>query len=238
MTSMPRTAAFLLVVTASLAGAACQLKRPDTISTRMLEPQLLEPQLPKAAPPRPALPSPSDPVAGNAGAGTHRPSTASSAAIWRADRRSGLAVVVRAGPLSRHRHPSRAGVASGPAAGRLGQRRSARGNTPGLEYRVGRRNAPCGRSRVSVHGNRSRSCTRRWYVAASPSPPNCQETWPRPRVACCGGWPARGCSRWLSSERRRGRSETSAVSITKSGRTRRSRHSKSSNPDQRSFVSS
>ena len=51
MTSMPRTAAFLLVVTASLAGGACQLKRPDTISTRMLEPQLLEPQLPKAAPP-------------------------------------------------------------------------------------------------------------------------------------------------------------------------------------------
>ena len=29
-----------------LAGAACQLKRPDTIPGRMLEPQLLEPHCP------------------------------------------------------------------------------------------------------------------------------------------------------------------------------------------------
>ncbi len=52
MTSMSRTTAVLLVVTIGLVGAACQLKRPDTITTRMLEPQLLEPPLPSAAPPQ------------------------------------------------------------------------------------------------------------------------------------------------------------------------------------------
>ena len=50
MTLQFRTGRVLLVVTIFLAGGACQLKRPDTISTRMLEPQLLEPQLPKAGP--------------------------------------------------------------------------------------------------------------------------------------------------------------------------------------------
>ena len=45
----PRTGAVLVVIGVSLAGAACQLKRPDTIPIRMLEPQLLEPALP--APP-------------------------------------------------------------------------------------------------------------------------------------------------------------------------------------------
>jgi hypothetical protein len=43
----PRTGAVLVVIgVVSLAGAACQLKRPDTIPIRMLEPQLLEPALP------------------------------------------------------------------------------------------------------------------------------------------------------------------------------------------------
>jgi len=49
MTLLLRTGAVLLVVTVWLGGVAC-LKRPDTISTRMIEPQLLEPQLPKAGP--------------------------------------------------------------------------------------------------------------------------------------------------------------------------------------------
>jgi hypothetical protein len=49
MTLVLRTGAVLLVVSIWLAGVAC-LKRPDTISTRMIEPQLLEPQLPKAGP--------------------------------------------------------------------------------------------------------------------------------------------------------------------------------------------
>jgi hypothetical protein len=49
MTLLIRTGAVLLVVTVWLGGVAC-LKRPDTISTRMIEPQLLEPQLPKAGP--------------------------------------------------------------------------------------------------------------------------------------------------------------------------------------------
>ena len=38
--------AVLVVIGVSLAGAACQLKRPDTTPVRMLEPQLLEPALP------------------------------------------------------------------------------------------------------------------------------------------------------------------------------------------------
>jgi hypothetical protein len=45
-----RTGAVLVVVIGvSLAGVACQLKRPDTIPVRMLEPQLLEPALPEPA---------------------------------------------------------------------------------------------------------------------------------------------------------------------------------------------
>ena len=36
-----------IVVIVSLAGIACQLKRPDTIRSRMIEPQLVEPQLPE-----------------------------------------------------------------------------------------------------------------------------------------------------------------------------------------------
>ena len=41
-------AALVVVIGVSLAGAACQLKRPDTIPVRMLEPQLLEPALPES----------------------------------------------------------------------------------------------------------------------------------------------------------------------------------------------
>jgi hypothetical protein len=43
MTRVIRTALSLLAVIACLAGTACQLKRPDTIPSRMLEPQLPEP---------------------------------------------------------------------------------------------------------------------------------------------------------------------------------------------------
>lgn len=41
----------LLVVLTCLAGIACQLKRPETIPGRMIEPQLLAPQAPAAAGP-------------------------------------------------------------------------------------------------------------------------------------------------------------------------------------------
>ena len=40
----------LLIAIACLAAVACQLRRPDTITGRMLEPQLLEPQLPEPTP--------------------------------------------------------------------------------------------------------------------------------------------------------------------------------------------
>ncbi len=49
MTLLLRTGAVLLVLTVCLAESLA-IKRPDTISTRMIEPQLLEPQLPKAGP--------------------------------------------------------------------------------------------------------------------------------------------------------------------------------------------
>jgi hypothetical protein len=48
-----RTGAVLVVIGVSLAGAACQLKRPDTMPIRMLEPQLLDPALPEPAEPDP-----------------------------------------------------------------------------------------------------------------------------------------------------------------------------------------
>ena len=41
----------VLLVSVCLAGAACQLKRPETIPARMLEPQLLDPALPEPAEP-------------------------------------------------------------------------------------------------------------------------------------------------------------------------------------------
>lgn len=50
MTLMLRISTVLLIATLSLAMGACELKRPETVSTRMLEPQLLEPQSAKAAP--------------------------------------------------------------------------------------------------------------------------------------------------------------------------------------------
>jgi hypothetical protein len=56
MTSKTRTVAVLLVGSI-LIGVGCQLKRPDTMTTRMLEPQLLEPQLPNPAPPQASLAS-------------------------------------------------------------------------------------------------------------------------------------------------------------------------------------
>jgi len=43
MTALVRRAWFVLVMVC-VSGTACQLKRPDTIPVRMLEPQLLEPQ--------------------------------------------------------------------------------------------------------------------------------------------------------------------------------------------------
>jgi hypothetical protein len=49
MSRLAGTGQCLLVVIVSLTGLACQLKRPDTIPSRMLEPQLLEPQMPETA---------------------------------------------------------------------------------------------------------------------------------------------------------------------------------------------
>ncbi len=46
MMRLTRTCLCLLV---GLTAVACQLKRPDTIPSRMIEPQLLEPQLPESA---------------------------------------------------------------------------------------------------------------------------------------------------------------------------------------------
>jgi hypothetical protein len=48
MTAFVRSASCILAIVC-LSGTACQLKRPDTVSVRMLEPQLLDPQLPTPA---------------------------------------------------------------------------------------------------------------------------------------------------------------------------------------------
>jgi hypothetical protein len=39
-----RSVLWLLVIVAALSGSACQLRRPDTVPIRMIEPQLIEPQ--------------------------------------------------------------------------------------------------------------------------------------------------------------------------------------------------
>jgi hypothetical protein len=43
-----RSGFFVLVTIACLGGVACQLRRPRTVPSRMIEPQLLEPELPKS----------------------------------------------------------------------------------------------------------------------------------------------------------------------------------------------
>jgi hypothetical protein len=51
MTRVTGSGLRLLVVLTCLAGIACQLKRPETIPGRMIEPQLLAPQAPASAGP-------------------------------------------------------------------------------------------------------------------------------------------------------------------------------------------
>jgi hypothetical protein len=43
MSSMSRSAVFLLMAVTGLSEGACQLRRPDTVPIRMIEPQLIEP---------------------------------------------------------------------------------------------------------------------------------------------------------------------------------------------------
>ena len=49
MIRVPRSGAHLLVTMVCLGGIGCQLRRPNTTPSRMIEPQLLEPQLPEPA---------------------------------------------------------------------------------------------------------------------------------------------------------------------------------------------
>jgi hypothetical protein len=49
MIRLPQSGFCLLVTIACLGGNACQLRRPDTMPTRMIEPQLLEPPLAEPA---------------------------------------------------------------------------------------------------------------------------------------------------------------------------------------------
>ena len=51
-----RSGHYLLVALACLGGFACQLRRPHTMPSRMIEPQLLDPGL--AEPPRQVMKSP------------------------------------------------------------------------------------------------------------------------------------------------------------------------------------
>ena len=47
MIRVPRSGTRLLVTIACLVGVDCQLRRPNTTPSRMIEPQVLEPQLPE-----------------------------------------------------------------------------------------------------------------------------------------------------------------------------------------------
>ena len=49
MIRVPRSGAHLLVTMVCLGGIGCQLRRPNTTPSHMVEPQLLEPQLPEPA---------------------------------------------------------------------------------------------------------------------------------------------------------------------------------------------
>jgi hypothetical protein len=51
MIRVPRSGAYLLVTMVCLAGIGCQLRRPKTTPSRMIEPQVLDPQLPDPATP-------------------------------------------------------------------------------------------------------------------------------------------------------------------------------------------
>jgi hypothetical protein len=51
MIRMPRSGAYVLVTIIWLGAVGCQLRRPNTTPSRMIEPQLLEPQLPDPATP-------------------------------------------------------------------------------------------------------------------------------------------------------------------------------------------
>jgi hypothetical protein len=50
MIRVPRSCAYLLFTIVCLEGIGCQLRRPKTTPTRMVEPRLLEPQLPEGVP--------------------------------------------------------------------------------------------------------------------------------------------------------------------------------------------
>jgi hypothetical protein len=56
MIRAPRSWFFLLGTVACLGGVGCQLRRPATTPTRMLEPQLLEPQMAEPASSAPKVP--------------------------------------------------------------------------------------------------------------------------------------------------------------------------------------
>ena len=120
VTCQPVSASSLIV---ALAGVGCQLRRPATIPSRMIEPQLLDPQLPEPASQRTnARRRRPDPAARYPGARAHRPPAALPAAVRRADRRPYVAMVVCARPVSGHGTPPRIGVESRIAPGRCGQR--------------------------------------------------------------------------------------------------------------------
>jgi hypothetical protein len=57
MIRVPRSCEYLLFTIVCLEGMGCQLRRPKTTPTRMVEPRLLEPQLPEGVPQVPKAPN-------------------------------------------------------------------------------------------------------------------------------------------------------------------------------------
>ena len=105
MTCVMRGRSLIFVLLVCLVGGACQLKRPETIPGRMIEPQLLAPQAPAPAAPGERSDRSLNPVARYPGAWTHWPPGALPTTRWRAHRRPRVAMVIRAGSVPGHGTP-------------------------------------------------------------------------------------------------------------------------------------
>jgi hypothetical protein len=199
MTRVQHSTIALLVVLAGAGGAACQLKRPDVIGARMIEPRLIDP----------AGQSSSTPVTSE-GKGTgdavpvrfpsprsHRPAAAPPGAGRRARGGRGLAMVVGAGPVPRLGAAARVCLEPQRSADRFRHRHGDVGHADHLASRD-RRQRPAGRSGRTRHHRyrprRSDPCDS-W----SRSRPSCRATWRSRLGGCFRRW-RRQASRERASE--------------------------------------
>ena len=185
---------------ACLGGVACQLRRPATIPTRMIEPQLLEPQLAEPAKLVPKAPN-AIPVRlldtqarGHIGRRVlHQQPDGelTEDSVWRwssaPDRYldTALRLEVASNPDIRLVDVGRA-----PSAGR---------NAPRVESRIRGWDTTCRGCGVSDHGNRPGGTYPGGREPVSPSQLSYLATWPQSRAGSCAASPPRA-SQCVSSE--------------------------------------